>query len=79
MAHGSGQSKHVFYLCVVICLDGTEQGFCMAYRDPEQFCTGNILIPLCVCYSFNLSPFCYILFYSYCTQITFLLEALSEH
>ena len=32
----------------------------MVYGDPEWFCMGNILFPLCVCYSLNLSPFVFV-------------------
>ena len=50
-------SKSVmFYLWVVVGVYGAERGSCMVYGDPKQFYMGNMLVPLCVCYSFNLSP-----------------------
>ena len=63
----SPSSDTMFYLWVVVCLYGAEQflhraerGSWMVLHRAVRFWMGYMLIPLCVCYSFNLSPFVFV-------------------
>ena len=50
----------VFYLWVVVCLYGTERGSWTVLHGAVRCWMGHMLIPLCVCYSFNVSLFVFI-------------------